>query len=162
MPNVTASYIRHSVSTITFAGVYYCFNMVIIMTSIFLSTVVVNIYRGGQDNSAPPAWIRMVRETGNTFRQRRNGHFSDDIFKYFFVNGNVWISIKISTTFFSRDPINTIPALLQIMAWRRLGDRLLSEPVMNRLPTHICVTWPRWVKTLNTLIHDRDTVGRRH
>ena len=42
-------------------------------------------------------------------------------------------------------PINNIPALVQIMAWRRPGDKPLSEPMMVRLLTHICVTWPQWV-----------------
>ena len=32
------------------------------------------------------------------------------------------------------------------MAWRRLGDKPLSEPMMVRLQTHICVTWPQLVK----------------
>ena len=31
------------------------------------------------------------------------------------------------------------------MAWRRPGDKPLSEPMMLRLPTHICVTQPQWV-----------------
>ena len=34
------------------------------------------------------------------------------------------------------------------MAWRRPGDKLLSEPVMARLLTHICVTRPQWVNSL--------------
>ena len=32
------------------------------------------------------------------------------------------------------------------MAWRRPGDKPLSEPVMVSLLTHICVTWPQRVK----------------
>ena len=31
------------------------------------------------------------------------------------------------------------------MAWRRLGDKPLSESMMVRLLTHICVTRPQWV-----------------
>ena len=31
------------------------------------------------------------------------------------------------------------------MAWRRPGDKPLSEPMMARLPTHICVSRPQWV-----------------
>ena len=31
------------------------------------------------------------------------------------------------------------------MAWRRPGDKPLSEPMMVRLPTQICVTRPQWV-----------------
>ena len=35
------------------------------------------------------------------------------------------------------------------MAWRRPGDKQLSEPMMVRLPTHICVTRPQWVNEPN-------------
>ena len=45
--------------------------------------------------------------------------------------------------------INNIQALVQIMAWRRPGDKPLSEPVIVRLSTHICVTRPQWVKALH-------------
>ena len=94
----------------------------------------------------------------NTLRSRQNGrHFADDTFKYIFLNDNVIISAKISQKFVltltltltltvPKDPINDIPALVQIMAWRRPGDKPLSEPMMVRLPTHICVTRPQWVK----------------
>ena len=83
----------------------------------------------------------------NTMRPRQNGrHFADDIFKCIFLNENVWISIKISLKFVPKGPIKYIPALVQIMAWRLPGDKPLSEPMMVRLPTHICVTRPQWVK----------------
>ena len=57
-----------------------------------------------------------------------------------FFNENVSISIKISLKFVLKGPINKVPALVQIMAWRRPGDKPLSELMMIRLPTHICVT----------------------
>ena len=82
----------------------------------------------------------------NTLRPRQNGrHCTDDTFKRFFVNGNVRILIEISLKFFPKGPIINIPALVQIMAWRRPGDKPLSEPMMVCLPTHICVTRPQWV-----------------
>ena len=34
------------------------------------------------------------------------------------------------------------------MAWRRPGDKPLSEAVMVSLPTHLCVTRPQWVNGL--------------
>ena len=37
--------------------------------------------------------------------------------------------------------------LVQIMVWRRLGAKPLSEPKMVSLLTHICVTRPQWVKS---------------
>ena len=82
----------------------------------------------------------------NTLRSRQNGrHFADYIFKRIILNENIWISIKISLKFVPKGPINNIPSLVQIMAWRRPGDKPLSEPMMARLPTHICVTRPQWV-----------------
>ena len=36
--------------------------------------------------------------------------------------------------------------MVQIMAWRRPGDKPLSEPMVVSLPTHICVARPQWVK----------------
>ena len=82
-----------------------------------------------------------------TLRPRQNRrHFADDIFTYIFLNENVWIPIKISLKFVSKSPINNIPALVQIMAWRRPGDKPLSEPMMFSLTTHTCVTRPQWVK----------------
>ena len=82
-------------------------------------------------------------------RPRQNGHhFLDDIFKCIFLNENVWISIKISLKFVPKGPINNIPALVQIMAWRRSGDKPLSEPMVVRLSTHICVTRPQWVANI--------------
>ena len=84
----------------------------------------------------------------NTLRPRRNEqHFADDIFKRIFFNANIWILIKIILKFVPKGPIDNIPALVQIMAWRRSGDKPLSESMMVSLPTHICVTGPQWVNT---------------
>ena len=86
-----------------------------------------------------PQWL-------NTLRPRQNGlHFPDDIFKYIFLFENAWIWIKISPRVVPKVRINNIPALVQIMAWRRIGDKPLSEPMMVNLLTHICVTMPQWV-----------------
>ena len=88
-----------------------------------------------------------VREDANTLRPRQNGpHFADDTFKYISLNENVIISVEVSLKLVPKGPINIIPALVQIMAWRRTSDKPLSEPMMVRLPTHICVTRPQWVK----------------
>ena len=83
----------------------------------------------------------------NTLRPRQNGrHFADDIFKRIFVNENLWIPIQISLKFVPRGSINNIPALVRIMAWRRPGDKPLSEPMMVNSPTYTYVTRPQWVK----------------
>ena len=82
----------------------------------------------------------------NTLRPRQNGrHFTDDIFKCIFFSENVWIPINISLKFVPKGQIKNIPALVQIMAWRRPGDKPLSEPMMVSLTTHICVTRLQWV-----------------
>ena len=47
------------------------------------------------------------------------GHHFPDIFKCIFLNENVWISFKISLKLVPKGPINSIPALVQIMAWCR-------------------------------------------
>ena len=83
----------------------------------------------------------------NTLRPRQHGcHFADDTFKRIFLNENVIISIKISLKLVPKGPINNIPALVQIMAWRRPGDKPLSEAMTVSLLTHINVTRPQWVK----------------
>ena len=83
----------------------------------------------------------------NTLQPRHNGrYFPDDIFICIFLNENVWISIKISLTYVPWGRMNDIPALVQIMAWRLLGDKPLSEPMLVSLPMHISVTQPQWVK----------------
>ena len=88
-----------------------------------------------------------LRPVFNTLRPRRNRRrFADDSFKCISLNQNVLISIKIPLKFVPKGSINNTPALVQIMAWRRPGDKPLSEAMVVRLPTHICVSRPQWVK----------------
>ena len=83
----------------------------------------------------------------NSLRAIQNGrHFPDDMFKCIFLNENIWISLKTSLKFVPEVRINNIPSLVQIMAWRRPGDKPLSEPMMVSLLTQICLTRPQWVK----------------
>ena len=51
---------------------------------------------------------------------------------------NFRIYIEISLKFNPKGPTNNIPVLVPIMAWRRLGDRPLSETMMVRSLTHTC------------------------
>ena len=90
-------------------------------------------------------WTRRI----NTLRPRQHSrHFTDDTFKCIFLNENVIISIRISLKFVPEGPINNIPALVQIMAWSRPGNKSLSEAMVVSLLTHICVARPQWVNTL--------------
>ena len=68
---------------------------------------------------------------------------ADDTFKRKFVKENILISIQISLKFVAKGRINNMPALVQIMAWRRPGDKPLSEPMMIISLTNICVTRPQ-------------------
>ena len=76
-------------------------------------------------------------------RDRKAAIFQTTFFQYILLNENVWISIKIWLMFVPNDTISNIPALVQIMAWRRPVDKELSEPMMIRLSTHKCVTSPQ-------------------
>ena len=83
------------------------------------------------------SWLQCV----NTLRPRQNGrYFPDDIFKCIFLKENVWIRIKISLKFVPKSPINNIPALVQIMAWRQriYGSLGLNElrDVLTKYLTH--------------------------
>ena len=51
-----------------------------------------------------------------------------------------------SLTFVPKGLINNTSALIQITAWRRSGDKPLSEAMVFNLLTHICVTRSQWVK----------------
>ena len=96
----------------------------------------------------------------NTWRPRQNGRsFADDTFKFIFLNENVRISIKNSLKFVPIGPIDNIPEFVHIMVWRPPGEKPLSEPMMVRLPTHICVTRPQWVKyNFSEKRHARDAM----
>ena len=98
-----------------------------------------------------------VIQAFNTLRPRQNGHhFPDDLYKCIFLNENEWISINISLKIVPKCPIDNIPALVQIMAWHRVSDKPLSEPMIARLPTHNCVTRPQRVNFTH-LRHRFDT-----
>ena len=105
-----------------------------------LSVITVNLTNG-------LLGITRVTPFLNTLRPFRNSrHFADDIFKCIFLNENVWIPLKISMTFVPMSPINNIPTLVQVMAWRRPGDKPLSEPMTVNSSTHKCATRPQCVK----------------
>ena len=100
------------------------------------------------------SWWDSLQEL-NTLTPRQNGrHFTDDTFKRILLNENVRTSIKISLKFVPKGPINNIVALVQIMAWRRSGDKPLSESMMVSLLTHIYASlglneltvWPVWIE----------------
>ena len=58
------------------------------------------------------------------------------------------ISIKISLKVVIKGPIGNNPASVWIMAWRRLGDKPLSEPIPTRF-NDAYITRGRWVNDTN-------------
>ena len=76
----------------------------------------------------------------NTLRPRQNArHFADDIFKCIFSNENAWIPI-------AEGPIKNIPAFIQIWLVAFSVPSNYLNQYWHRLPTHICVIRPQWVK----------------
>ena len=58
---------------------------------------------------------------------------ADEIFKCIFLNENDRIQIQISLKFIHRSPIHNKPALVQLMAWRRIGDKPLPDLMMTHI-----------------------------
>ena len=50
---------------------------------------------------------------------------ADDIFNCIFLNENDRIPIHISLKYVLMSPVDNKPALIQVMAWRRTGDKPL-------------------------------------
>ena len=82
----------------------------------------------------------------NSFLPRQNGRpFADDILTWIFLNEKFRILIQISLKFVPKDPIGNKSAMVQVMAWRRTGDKSLHESMLSHSLTHICGTRERWV-----------------
>ena len=84
---------------------------------------------------------------------RQNGRqFPDDSVQCIFLNENIQFSIKTLLKDVPKGLIYNIPALVEMMAWRRPGDKLLSESKIASLLTHISVTRPQWFNRKANLI----------
>ena len=87
----------------------------------------------------------------------QNGrHFPDDILKWIFLNENAWILIEISLKIVPRGPINNIPALVQVMAWHRIGDKPLSEPMLTQFTDAYMSLRGDELKPCDTVPNDRN------
>ena len=92
------------------------------------------------------AWLYYRKWLTHWGRDNMPAIFEDYIFKCIFLNENPRISIHISLKFVPKGPINNNPSLVQIIAWRRAGDKLLSEPMMSTSLTNICIIRPHWLR----------------
>ena len=123
----------------------------------------------------------------NTLRPRQyDRHFTDDILKCMFLNENVFISNKLSLMFVPTGPVNDIPTLVQIMAWRRPGDKPLSgsmmlaywriyvntqRPIQNYYQYDFCINntsictqnnFDSTPKNVHCLLYDHAYIGQHH
>ena len=57
---------------------------------------------------------------------------ANDIFKCIFLNENDKIPIQVSLKLVCKSPIDNKPALVQVMAWRWIGDKPLPEPMLTQ------------------------------
>ena len=71
-------------------------------------------------NSSPPGKKKMA------------DIWADDNFRCIFLNENDKIPIRISLKFVPRRPIDITPALVQVMAWRRTGDKPLPGTMLTQ------------------------------
>ena len=59
-------------------------------------------------------------------------NLADDIFNCILLNENDRIPIQISLKYVPRTPVDNMPVVVQVMAWRWTGDKPLPEPMMTR------------------------------
>ena len=98
-------------------------------------------------------WDRRSCISVNTLRPKEFcRHFADDTLKCIFFNENIWNAPNIPLKFVPMVQINNIPALYQLMALRRPGDKPSSEWKMESSLTHICVTRPQCVTLINLIM----------
>ena len=84
--------------------------------------------------------IYVINNQFNTSSPGQDGNqFTDDIFKYIFMNEKFCVSIRISVKFVPKRPIDNESELVRVMAWRRTGDKPLHEPML----THFTVAYIR-------------------
>ena len=80
----------------------------------------ISVPEGGDYNSSPPL-------------DKMAAILADDNFYCIFLNENVSIPNQISLKYVPRSPVDNREALVQLMAWRRTGDKPLPEPMMTQL-----------------------------
>ena len=73
-------------------------------------------------NTAPPRWVL------THWSRHKMATISQTFWNAIFLN--VLISIDTSLKFIPKGPIDNISALVEIMAWRRTGDKRLFEPMV--------------------------------
>ena len=81
-------------------------------------------------------------------------HFADNIFLCIFLSAKFRIWIQISLKLVRSGAIDNKPALFQVMAWRRAGDKPLSEPMLTLFTDAYMRHQGRWVKAWRHMISE--------
>ena len=81
---------------------------------------------------SPETFWYQHRWVNSSLHGQNDRHFADDNFKCIFMNKNVCILIEISLNILPKGPTYNKPALVLMMAWRRVSDMLLSQPKLTR------------------------------
>ena len=76
-------------------------------------------------------WKRFTLALNSSLPGQNDRNFADDIIKCIFMIEKFFILIIISLNFVTKGRIYNKPAMIQIMAWRRIGDKPSSEPMLT-------------------------------
>ena len=87
----------------------------------------------GIHNLGGCAWVVLRIALTHWGREKMGPILADDIFKCNFVDESFFNFDKILLNFVPDGPINNKSPLVQVMAWRWIGDNPLSEPMMTWL-----------------------------
>ena len=71
--------------------------------------------------------------------------------KCIFLNGNDRIPMRISLKFVPRSSIDNKPALVQVMAWRRIGDKSLPKTMLTQSLGLNELMWYNYVAVLGLM-----------
>ena len=120
---------------------------VLYMTAIYREYAVFCLDKLLSGRTARQAWkLRFTIshwETKYTLNCRRH-------FEMHFLISKYCIFIPISLKFVPKELIDNKSALVQVMAWRRTGDRAVSESIVAYFTdAYICVTRPQWTGSPN-------------
>ena len=80
---------------------------------------------------------------------------ADDIFKCIFLNENDKIPTPVSLNFVPDETYDNNPTLVQVMAWRRAGDKPSPDPMFIQFTGAYLRHCGRWVKCLPTSFHKK-------
>ena len=92
--------------------------------------------RGGESSKTATTLFTGVciqhSELTNLRPRQNDHHLADGFFKFIFFTENCYVSIQLSLRYVPTCPTDINSALVYIMAWRRTGDKPLSEPMVDK------------------------------